>query len=832
MAVFFLAACSLEENPIIEGQTDPEPYGDFSDLTLKITFPSPESPITRAIGQTEENKIDRLDVLVFTDAGTTNLLDDTYAYKLSATPGTGHGFITDSVGTNGQIKKVPLSFKTSPQKQRIVLVANLPAHLRPVIDDLDESDEGVTTERDIIRQLKFNGASWRTAQNTGTGNYTPFPMFGQMAQAIDINYEHRDQIPSSIDINLIRSMAKINVGVDLNNTGSSGFGSVFTINKIYVCNASDSGYVAPHEDYLRTAPQPTHIGKTNPTVNRTGDIAYTFPAQPAKLLENTIYVPESDSFIQNLNLMPAFLVIDAQYKGSQRFYRIDFTNDARFIPLLRNHSYTLNIVGIKADGYATLAEAKASPLSTLNFAVSIEGTNSDINDISVYEGSEKYLLGISTREVVFDWERNWLGKPKSGGTQYYTLRVYSTYNNGAWTVAGSAPTGFTATKASSTELRIEATADNRTGIELAPTDSITIQAGFITKKIGVRQTAGANSALIKFAAGGTTSSVNIPLAYVKGARGNAIFNGKTMADFQAKVIWQEAGSNVSFKATLPTSGTVDAQHITVTATATAAGNKYANAVVALMWNKPEGVAMVGGNDPHEIVWSWHVWSMPEATELSTYVNGGDVNTNYHDPNQSLLMRRSLGKGNTNYAIKGMFYQWGRKDPFPSDSSAIQKADTLWRFYAETVNPNTIDNAIKKPTTFFIGISPQFDWMGTAQNDNLWSASGAKSYYDPCPEGWRVPPYYADVSLSPWQNDAVSYSTSVRNEYANNAGYISYTAWPFGNAVGCLWTATTAGATQYQARYTSIASTGVSYTQSFQRAAALSVRCVKDLARKY
>jgi hypothetical protein len=807
--ILLFAACSSEETFV--DHVNPGTRSS-SDVTIRITFPEAELPVTRAITATDENKVTHIDLLVFTKDGNTNLLDDKFAYKISVNSG---------ITGTGAEKTFTVSLENmASDEQRIVLLANLPDDLRTtVINDLDDDDVGVTTMNNIINQLRFTGAPWRTALTSV--NFTAFPMFGQMFDYKKI--DHENPITSPISINMIRTVARIDVGVDIGGT-AQGFGTDFSINKVYLCNVSDSGYVAPHDDYVKQSPEQVHIGRTNVAATRySGDIAYTFPALPAKNMFNSIYVPESDSLIVNGNdsIKPAFLVIDAQYKGNQRFYRIDFTKNATYIPLLRNHNYTINILGIRADGYATLEAAKKAPLNTLNFSVVLDG-NSNINDISSY--FDQYALGLSLNEVIFDWEKNYIGKP-SAGASYYTVRVYSTYNStngndGDWSVEYT-PAGFTATKHSATELRITANNWNYTGAEI-PHDSIRIRAGLLTKGITLRQTGGANSAVAKFAASTTTATVRLPLGFVSAAS-SGVFGGKTIAAFKDTVLWQESGTGVTFKTSMTSGSPVSQQYITVTATIpNATANKYANAVIALTWEDEGGVGPVGSKEPDDVVWSWHVWTMPENYETS-YPSGGDVNADFHNPNQLLLMKRVLGKGAA--AHHGVFYQWGRKDPFFKNLTGIEPAI----FHATEVNVATNKaNAIRLPSTFYKGTtSSLYDWHGTNHDNALWSDSpepGTKTYYDPCPEGWRMPPHYTDPEVSPWKNDAYL----VWTEYAN--GYIRSDGVTDGATEGRIWTAS---ANNEQAWYTYLPnSTTVNHAGITYRASALSVRCVKDLKRKY
>jgi hypothetical protein len=187
------------------------------------------------------------------------------------------------------------------------------------------------------------------------------------------------------------------------------------------------------------------------------------------------------------------------------------------------------------------------------------------------------------------------------------------------------------------------------------------------------------------------------------------------------------------------------------------------------------------------------------------------------------MKRVLGKGAATHS--GLHYQWGRKDPFFRALNGI----TPLIFHATDVNvADNNANAIRLPSTFYKGTSTSaYDWHGTTHNNALWSDSplpGAKTFYDPCPEGWRVPPRYTDPAVSPWQNDA----NLARTEYGN--GYISREGAVGSTTGGYLWTASANG---NQAYYTNIPASGtITHTGTADRAAAYSVRCVKDLKRKY
>lgn len=173
----------------------------------------------------------------------------------------------------------------------------------------------------------------------------------------------------------------------------------------------------------------------------------------------------------------------------------------------------------------------------------------------------------------------------------------------------------------------------------------------------------------------------------------------------------------------------------------------------------EGNALIAVKDAEgTILWSWHIWVVdfdPVATQQK-YQSG------------AIMMDRNLGATSvipdyqgaetTDYSAYGLYYQWGRKDPFPylgsiAPLSAVQTED-----YCDTV-----EGSSKNPTTVYV--SPV--WM----DDTMWQSS--KTMYDPCPTGWRVP----DPSAwDGWDNEMTNYWDNykmVQNPYSTPTAYYPY-----------------------------------------------------------
>jgi len=161
-----------------------------------------------------------------------------------------------------------------------------------------------------------------------------------------------------------------------------------------------------------------------------------------------------------------------------------------------------------------------------------------------------------------------------------------------------------------------------------------------------------------------------------------------------------------------------------------------------------GNAVIAAKDANDVIlWSWHIW-IPETA----------IATNTYGIYSSPLMDRNLGAlvaapaaAEAPIESFGFFYQWGRKDPFPGPAA------TSGSGFAKTTGPApsqldgdgstdackiTLEQAIQNP--LLMGRSNSADWIVTADN-TLW-VDEAKTIYDPCPPGYRVPARLSDQPL--------------------------------------------------------------------------------------
>ncbi len=221
----------------------------------------------------------------------------------------------------------------------------------------------------------------------------------------------------------------------------------------------------------------------------------------------------------------------------------------------------------------------------------------------------------------------------------------------------------------------------------------------------------------------------------------------------------------------------------------------------------EGNAVVAACDADgAILWSWHLWLTSADLEGSLHRYA----LPYEGLGAAAVMDRNLGalaaawQGSDNVSSYGMFYQWGRKDPFVPfrssqermavyDAAGAELADDSAASAAFDAAPGwhladgerlgaaaTMEAAVRYPMNFITEIPestgasyPNWYYVaaGDRLKDDLWGCTdalsdvGAKSIYDPCPPGYRVSHRFvwtafaptADAPFSQWYKQGTSVS---------------------------------------------------------------------------
>ena len=249
----------------------------------------------------------------------------------------------------------------------------------------------------------------------------------------------------------------------------------------------------------------------------------------------------------------------------------------------------------------------------------------------------------------------------------------------------------------------------------------------------------------------------------------------------------------------------------------------------------EGNAVIAARDSDgNILWSWHIW-ITDQPEEQIYNN-----------NAGTLMDRNLGAISAtpgDVGALGLFYQWGRKDPFLGSSSIssseVRKSTITWPSPVSSDATNgTIAYSVLNPTTFIKCNGSNYDWYYTGSSsadDTRWQSK--KTIYDPCPIGWRVPD---GGSSGIWEtsgfigvpfdtmNKGMSFSiTSPSAPWYPTAGFRDRDDGALRDAgYDChCWSATSNGGNAYHLSALDYGS--VDPTNASSRAYGFSVRCQKE-----
>ena len=200
-----------------------------------------------------------------------------------------------------------------------------------------------------------------------------------------------------------------------------------------------------------------------------------------------------------------------------------------------------------------------------------------------------------------------------------------------------------------------------------------------------------------------------------------------------------------------------------------------------------GSALVAIKKSGTILWSYLIWVTESAPAETTLPGGGKI-------------LPPLGGQ--------LYFQWGRKDPLLSSAS-----------HAANQGTDGLAYSIAHPAEFInedgVTVSAR-DWFsagGSGQDSHLWGADGAKTVWDPCPQGYRVP-----------SEDDVNFDFNFFADNFAEMGYISSHdgLYSYGRT---YWTRTPWGESASALDDGDFTYTNVISSQSREMAAP--VRCIKE-----
>ncbi|MBP9998492.1 MAG: hypothetical protein KBS67_04535 [Bacteroidales bacterium] len=161
---------------------------------------------------------------------------------------------------------------------------------------------------------------------------------------------------------------------------------------------------------------------------------------------------------------------------------------------------------------------------------------------------------------------------------------------------------------------------------------------------------------------------------------------------------------------------------------------YKNGYVRFETSNNQGNAVIAAyNAGNEVLWSWHIWAQGDQAQDVQIAEGVKILDRNLGALASSWSVSSAGYYSS-YLSSGLYYQWGRKDPFPSrvnsDKQQMKVDGTAMSVVKEAA---TVGQAVGNPTVFYANGGSH--WC--SETEASW-AGEAKSVYDPCPFGYRVP----------------------------------------------------------------------------------------------
>ncbi|MCD8072092.1 MAG: hypothetical protein LUE10_02750, partial [Alistipes sp.] len=175
----------------------------------------------------------------------------------------------------------------------------------------------------------------------------------------------------------------------------------------------------------------------------------------------------------------------------------------------------------------------------------------------------------------------------------------------------------------------------------------------------------------------------------------------------------------------------------------------------------------------------HIWVTdydPDNSPVYAYNRDDPYPMYFMDRNLGAIANNNNGEVNRFNSI-GMYYQGGRKDPFPpanyipAQGATVPLSDHLDVYpdnaiiktatYQPGTPVETLLRSIENPTTFITAPQAPYDWLAGSlqrrwepyQRPNGTETTSYKTADDPCPEGWVVPQPSSKVPFRgyPWSS---------------------------------------------------------------------------------
>lgn len=708
--------------------------GTGDSIQLNLVVPASTTVSTRAMSVEDESAIKDLYVLVFDSNEKCVLVKKTEVSN------------TD----NASMKRTSLILDKSSDNKSIVALANLETNK---VDNINSSVWEGQYKETILKSLVYNFDNPKTGDAGVTWN--PFPMWGEFEGTIN----------TSITINMLRALAKVNVIVNKNKDTEKGEGlDNFVLKKVLVYYSYKDGYCAPDKANVDGTGSETKVVKpsmhSQTQMGKEEGMEFVVPENERLEFKNNIYLPEANN--RESGQKNVCLLIAGSYNGGEElsYYRAAFKNSEEgVLDILRNHLYEFNITSVEGPGSKDPEEALKKVDVNMNFEVTAwdEVKMTDPN-------TKQYTLAVDHSTVIL-----------AGQNLEGRVTVLEELTGTDWSAEGEI-SWFTVTK-SGNKVLINTTENKGAKRE----GSFVIKTDQLSKQIKVIQTGIETANCYIVADGFGEETVRDLVVTVKGngkdglhadgKNGDYTFQYDPTANLNTDhvgIIWETVEGLVTLNTT--TANSFGCIQYTVNK------SKVGNG----------GNALIGAFDIDDnVIWSWHIWIVPdykdyegnfENLQLQKWITGYD------------FMDRNLGaiSNKPGYGSLGLLYQWGRKDPLRGVGN-INESEAAVVFMHTNPKKNVpfawtqasssdIATSILNPTQILpkgllMTVDGYYLW-GT--NQGLVPSSvgitnvGNKTIYDPCPAGYRVPPVdayvFGKVSMS---GSTVSGDNSYRVNWNNN-----------------------------------------------------------------
>lgn len=768
-----------------------------NDDTLLLQLSLPQ-PTTVEVGTRSAGSADENHINDMLVIVTKNMIGSTQAQYFDVDEIIGNDTATPSVKL--QLKKV-----RPGAGEKIIVLCNTRL--------TEQEAKSIKNEDELQKLLGINRVSTKSASELA---YSPLPMHGSMIFGVEGTLG-----VGGSPISVRRSHACVSIKNSLSE-------STFKWSRVSINNVRGSGYVISYQKDEPLVP-------ADNTNNNGQDVISS--QNPENL-----YIGEvsKDDNVDTPNIM-----LQADYNGpngtKNGWYKIDLIDKVtkeRF-HILRNHKYLINITKVSSYGYATENEASTAPASNLEYEI----TDTDLAFNNIMSNGQ-YAIATNIDEIAII---------PSEAVATNTFQVKTIVPSGV--NLGIMSSNLTNNIKIYDENNVDVTSDSSSPLKVVGTPKLSITGGttevnFITsgarfdgyqvevnfgnlsKRIPVEVNS-ANCYLLP-----TNSVEVIPLSQANKDGVERIKLG--VDEVVPEVLWADFNP----MKTLILSYDKDRAWIKVSPVTTFSGN----IVIAA---KVNGV----------IKWSWHLW-----------VTNYKPETSYEQPEELTQgfkwMDRNLGALNskvtdvaTQLGAFGLYYQWGRKDPFVSIKEYTGYSPGLKTRYrvdgnayplgvtaVKETGTNNLERSIREPMTILYTNSG--NWYNSIKensNIDLWDNNGSKTAYDPCPIGWKVPPeinynspwkgltLYNMVWTEDYQGGNNGMGFTIGSAYYPRAGeyYLGSNATEVtkisSNSFCYQWSATTSSSTLngIQSYGLGIYRNGMNNPGVFDRQESLPVRCIKE-----